>query len=263
MAQLIKVNECISRYEGDLQRYANRFITLKQRRWLQWRDQFEKPQDDRSVRLAKRFSSISNIEQLKSAYYKWLFDQQLIWATSTAHFYSENHEDLSRVTWLQFCLSKLNDVTFILYKPVLLMKQTTLQLDSLIITNDTLWCVKPLIGEDSSVFQEINNRLWREMKREESPQFINPFISLKRTKTALRTFLQTQNLSMPIKFLIFAPNSYVEFVHHDTDIEICDSRDKNQLSEKIGRHSSTLKSLQIITTNRLLSKMATTAIKRD
>ncbi|MFD2618008.1 hypothetical protein [Terrilactibacillus laevilacticus] len=263
MAQLIKVNECISRYECDLQHYANRFITLKQKRWLQWRDQFERPRDDRPVNLAKRFSSISTIDQLKSVYYKWLFEQQIIWATSTAGFYSDNQEDLSHVTWLKICLSELNDVTFILYKPVLLMKQTMLQLDSLIITNDTLWCVKPLIGEDGSVFQEINNRLWKEMKREESPQFINPFISLKRTKTALRTFLQTQNLSMPIKFLIFAPNSYVEFVHHDANTEICDRRDKNQISKKICHHSSTLKSQQIIITNRLLSQMATSAFERD
>ncbi|WP_010630467.1 hypothetical protein [Sporolactobacillus vineae] len=236
MAQLIKVGQCVSRYQNDVLRYAGRFLRLKSRRAAEW--------DDRQEGTGRNFEH-------------WLFRMQLDWATRTADRRSACPDDMQRALWVQKLLHQINDLSFIAYKPVLLTRSGAVQLDSLLITNDVVWCILSLPGETGSVFQEISGRRWREIISGGERTLISPLISLKRTQKVIDAFLKQEGLEMRTASAVLSTESFIEFVPDDRGVSLVDRRSLRNWLDEIARHSLILKKGQVLAAEALLAHFET------
>ncbi|MCI1856832.1 MAG: NERD domain-containing protein [Sporolactobacillus sp.] len=229
MAQLIKVRQCVSRYQLDLTRYMNRFLRLKGRRQAQWRNAAMSGFDD------------------------WLYRMQLEWATKTAERTSECPEELQRDGDLQKLLRILSDRSLLLYRPVLLTGQAAVQLDSLLLTDDEIWCVHVLKGEAGSVFQEISERKWQEIVNGGTRELLNPLIALKRTRAVVEAFCRKCGVAgLSVVAAVYAPDGYIEFVPGERGIRFVDRRSKRDWFTQINRHTFMVKKDQALIAEGLL-----------
>lgn len=255
MAQLIKIRQCISRYQVDLLRYANRYIWLKNRRQVAWE---EKQGRGAGSGRNQAYEQGRDAELFNS----WLFDMQMEWATRTAEEQSECPDDVSGQLWLRMVLSRINDLSFLMYEPVLDAQTAAVQLDSLLITNDTVWCVRSLSGEKGSVFQGVSERKWREITTGSDRELLSPIISLRRTKAVIQAYLKNRDIDMATEAVVFAPDSFIEFVQETADISFVDSRNAASWFDRMSRHSLLMKKNQIAVAEALLADCETIADSR-
>lgn len=241
MAQLIKVCQCVSRYQDDMLLYAGRFLRLKSRRIAEWK---------------------SRGQESRKAFEDWLFRMQLDWATRTAEQLSVCPDEIDRAIWTRSLLHQINDLSFLAYRPILLTQSGAVQLDSLLITNDIVWCILPLQGEEGSVFQEISGRRWREIVSGGEHTRISPLISLKRTQKIINAFLNQEGLAMKTASAVLAPESFIEFVPDDRGTSLIDRRSYRDWLDEISRHSLILKKMQVQTADALLGHFETVAEPR-
>ncbi|WKB36731.1 hypothetical protein QS257_07120 [Terrilactibacillus sp. S3-3] len=134
MAQLIKIDQCVSRYQINLRHYANRFLRLKGRRWAKWKERWETMEDSR-LNPSKKKREAGTLAKLKKDFNSWFFEEQILWATTTSEEKSEIPSQLHQNKWLKTLLSTVDDVTFILYYPVLKVKSAIVQVDPIFVTN--------------------------------------------------------------------------------------------------------------------------------
>lgn len=259
MAQLIKIRQCVSRYQINLPGYANRFIWLKNRRLAEWKEKRGFPEPER--RMSGGTSKVL-IKDPDEKFYHWLFEEQLDWATRTAGERSLCPDEVRGQDWLKRILRAVNDVSFMLYRPVLLWQSAAVQLDSVLITNDTIWCIKPLSGEESSVFQEISARKWQEIVTGSTRDWLNPLISLHRTEHVVSAVMSNLGIEMNTAGAVFAPASYIEFVHETPGIQFIDLRNEKEWYERLSRHSLMMKREQIKAAEALLAHCETEALCR-
>lgn len=259
MAQLIKIRQCVSRYQIDLSGYAGRFVWLKNRRLAEWKEK-------RGLGGSGwRFPGAKDTEfhaDTEKQFYEWLFEEQLDWATRTAGERSLCPDEIRGQNWLKKILRAVNDVSFVLYCPVLLSKSAAVQLDSILITNDTIWCIKPLAGEEGSVFQEMSARKWREIMTGSTREWLNPLISLRRTEKIIASMMKNLGIKMNTAGAVFAPASYIEFVHETPGIRYVDLRREREWYENLSEHSLMLKKEQIMAAEALLAHSETDAGSR-
>ncbi|MFT8317287.1 MAG: hypothetical protein ABF651_03295 [Sporolactobacillus sp.] len=255
MAQLVKIMQCASRYQTDLLRYAHRFIWLRNRRAEQWGlDQGQAqartlhPNDDRNK---------------QEAFNDWLFEMQLKWASSTAEEQSQLPEEIEKQRWITELIREVNDLAFFFYRPVFLAKNAEIQLDSLLITSDTLWCILPIFGEEGSVFQEMSDRKWREIRTGGSHERLNPRIALKRTRQVIASFLKNYELEMDLNMVLYAPDSFIEFVEEDRHLICIDRRSKGDWHRELSQQSFLFKRKQFETVQKLLDHCQTEAVRRS
>lgn len=251
MAQLIKARQCVSRYQVDLLRYANRFVWLKNRRMKEW-----KAQQTKSVISLNRGSAEGK------EFLEWLYRMQLDWATRTSEQRSTCPDEVEKSLWLRKVLEEVNDIAFLIYRPVLLTQSAAVQLESLIITNDMIWCVKPLTGEAGSVFQEISGRKWKKIVGGGEQEVLNPLISLNRTRTIVSSFLKNHGIDIKIVSAAYAPESFIEFVHEEADVSFIDCRTEREWFGTVSEHSLLLKRTQIDVAEALLDHFETIASPR-
>lgn len=248
MAQLIKVCHCVSRYQNGMLRYAGRFIRLKNRRTEEW----EKQQEGIGT-----FPGMGYQDGNRKEFENWLFRMQLDWATRTPERRSICPDEIEDAAWVRKLLHQINDLSFLAYRPVLLTKSGAVQLDSLLITNDVIWCVLSLPGEAGSVFQEISGRKWREIITGGEREVLSPLISLRRTQTVIGAFLKQEGIAMKTASAVLAPQGFIEFVPDDSGAALVDLRGMRNWLDEISRHSLMLKKTQLQTADALLAHFET------
>lgn len=260
MAQLVKIEQCVSRYQTDFMRYANRFIWLKKRREAEWL--LRKTRSEAERNGARLFTEPAAAEKRDPDFYSWLYAMQLDWASSTSDSFSALPQNMQRQDWLKDCLQQVNDLVFFFYQPILVTQSAEVQLNSLILTNDTVWCLTPLHGESYSVFQEENGRRWREIINGGSRTHLNPLIALQRTRRIMSAFLSAHQLDMKVKMVVLAPDSFIEFVPDQFDLELIDRRRKKDWYQQLSRQSLLFKRCQTDAAEQLLEHVKTDASAR-
>ncbi|RYL94549.1 nuclease-related domain-containing protein [Sporolactobacillus sp. THM19-2] len=251
MAQLIKIGQCVSRYQIHLMRYAHRFILLKKRRQEQWMHRENREQPSGSARKHE-----------KDLFEEWIYDMQTEWATRTAVEQSRFPEAWASQSWVKRLLTEVNDLSFFMFRPVLKAGEATIQLDSLLLTADAVWCLTALEGERGSVFQGISRRKWREIRSDDVRELLNPLIALKRTRRIVSGYLGKFGLSVPVLAAVYVPNGFIEFVQEESGLSLVDLRNESAWLRLISRHSMMMKRDQIAATEALLSGCVTVASDR-
>lgn len=254
MAQLVKLDDCHSRYEQDLTLYANRFIQLKNKRLAQWEEAWNDPSASTIPSIRKSARHSSSYDDFKNRFNKFMLEQKIMWATSTTDSISEVPENYLNESWFDFTLRAFSDMCFTFYKPTLEIQNGLTQLETVLVTPGAVWCLKGCYGEKESVFQEINDRSWQELTSNGIEKRLNPLISLKNTYKIVKALLTQANSPLPVHAALIVPESYVEFANYDRVTRIVDKRQLSDWLTHFILKQTTFKHEQLKATRYLLAK---------
>ncbi|CQR48178.1 hypothetical protein BN1058_02527 [Paraliobacillus sp. PM-2] len=242
MAQLIKLENYISRYEKDPFHYPGQFIRLKQENWKKlietWELQkeqslsdeitYEKEETHTPLSKWKKFFQrkeevleSENVsfdlpktkEDLKYYFLDTLLPFQLKWASTTMNEMSFLDRAYYDNLTLRYFLQRFPDTFLLLYNPVFQLKNVSIDGEIILITPigiDIISLIerpsstKIIVGDDRTWFTEENNV---------QSKILSPILSLKRTETVIKSILATFTGTVPFRKIVLSRTNIIEFEH--------------------------------------------------
>ncbi len=205
MAQLIKLQDYISRYEQDIYRYPAQYIKMKKQQWERIHESFLAQENEKEPPLRKeeteRHSTVSIISRFKKLFMKeeepeeepvtvekpdmllnipfkpeteddlkisflnQIFHFQMKWATSTIQASSLADGRFYLDEKLKFFLQRMPDTVLIMYRPVFQLKKATVETDTIMITPTETWCITFLESENNAVYLGSKDTFWERKGR--------------------------------------------------------------------------------------------------
>ncbi|WP_054636388.1 NERD domain-containing protein [Thalassobacillus sp. C254] len=303
MAHLIKLDDYISRYQLDLQRYPSQFTRLKKERWellkgswIQvnttrleskkedvYDDWFE---DVNKGFVAKTFEKVKKLrkpakedgagedssfsylkgktkEDIREIFYYELFQSQLKWASSSLLEESRVHPRYRYDYRLRDFLRDFPDNYFFMYYPVFVVKGAPVEMEIIILSPTEVWCLSVLEGKDHSVFEASSDRFWNEYIDKERKKRLSPLLSLNRMSAIIKAVMKEEGFFMPVRQGVLAPSSMIDNKIVGTKVEMIDKRTYPEWLTKMKRHPSPVKGLQLKTAAALLKHTHTVACERE
>ncbi|WNB93092.1 hypothetical protein [Bacillus sp. NEB1478] len=197
MAQLVKIQDYVSRYEKNLYHYQSLFMRLKENRW---NDFLHK--NDRNVNYANKKETVKQFREN-------LFEHQIKWATTTVKEISKVEHKYLKDSRLQFLTQEIPDNYFLLYEPVLQIKNAPIELDIILAGPANIWLIVWMSGE--GIWQETDNkRFWKNADPENGETRLNPFIRLERMNTIIGEWAKPYQQQLSVKQRIIAPDAYID-----------------------------------------------------
>ncbi|HET7626886.1 MAG TPA: nuclease-related domain-containing protein [Bacillales bacterium] len=254
MAQLIKLDNYISRYETDIYGYPGRFIQIKKQRW-------ETMKKARETEQAA--DTAASQDEWKTEFAEDVFFFQLRWASSTLQMKSDLSRQYRLDRWLKFFLTRFPDNYLILYKPVFQIQKAEVELDILMLSPVTLWCITLLESRDGTVFQGRSGRFWRTIENGKVTQTLNPLIANLRMYRLVTDWLKrTDGDVLPVRRALLSPSSFIEYPDAPGDVDLIDRTKARVWYEEQRKWKTPLKYVQLKTADRLLRRCQTVADER-
>lgn len=250
MAQLVKLQDHISRYELDATLYINRFLRLKKRRWQQFKEAIPINDDD-EMNVARK------------QYLDKLFSTQLRWASSTITHKSILDEKYERDETLKQLIKQLPDTHLVFYEPVFRLENADVELAIIIVAPTTIYCIAALDSMSNDIYQAVDDRYWQRLRGNDETRVISPMLALSRTTSVIRRVLSTtlNMMPMPLKEIVLCPNGYIEHFH-STSADCVDIRNYREWYTKMSGNRSPMKHQQLKTVQSLFDHCQTTAVVR-
>lgn len=295
MAQLIKLNDYISRYEWNIYRYPTQYIRLKQDNWKKlhdmWSDQKENGVEELDADASndeplsffsklktriKRDIQAEKVEELKSdqeilpstetglkSYFlDKLYPFQLKWATSTVtdvSFVSPGYYD---DPLLKFFLQRFQDIYLVMYNPVFQIKKAVIDGPIIVISPIGVEIIALLEMEpDQSIIAD-GERTWVIRGDSGDRTIINPLISLKRTEQIVKNILSVENIEFPIQKTVISRTNPIMFSVEPYSTNLIDTFSFEKWFQNKRKLLSPLKNQQLKVAEMLLKYCATTSVKR-
>ncbi|GAQ19374.1 hydrolase [Oceanobacillus picturae] len=290
LAQLIKLQDYITRYEWDTYRYPSQYIRLKQDNWKKlydrWLNPIEEPEnstldDTDSSRISKLKSFLKkdaitseeveaepeevlpNTEaELKQYFLDQLFDFQLKWATSTVTERSIMHKKYRDDSLLKFFLQRFPDSYLLLYFPIFSIKKAPVDGEILLIGPLGIEIIYIAETEDEASFIAGEERTWTIQGEKESKKMLNPLIALKRTEQIVRSILRTKDIEFPVYKTVLSRTNLIINHYEPYQTRMIDKRSFEEWFQEKRSSSSPLKSSQLKAAGTLLTHCQTTSVKR-
>ncbi|TSB48106.1 nuclease-related domain-containing protein [Alkalicoccobacillus porphyridii] len=278
MAHIIRIKECQSRYQTDLQRYPSQFTRIKKERWhylqeswqrefaeglrLEYEDLNEKASIltlwNKAVSQVKRISTSESavnekqrkedaFQVLKKQYKQEIFEMQLLWAGVKVNEPGEQFDlaELSQDKWLKWLALELPDNCFVFYKPVMYVKRAEIELDVIVISPAAIYCLTLLKGDPLSVFEATSERYWVEYIHQERRNRLSPIPTLERMAKILNQLLADHQLDLPIQSFVVAPESIIDNRTNGLKFECLDKRTFDAWKMKLVQSQVPLKYQQV------------------
>ncbi|MFA9559080.1 hypothetical protein ACERII_17355 [Evansella sp. AB-rgal1] len=282
MAQLVKLNNYISRYESDVYRYSSRFVRLKRDRWnkLQrtWNNQTVEEEHNDQKRSWKQWflrkklevkelditthSQTISKQQLREIFLTEMLQFQINWASSSVFEISNVKRKYFHDSLLQTLLKELPDSFFLFYEPVFLSKKAPVELSIVLLTPTELWLISPILGSTKTIFHHDSERFWVKEDGNSETKILSPIISLKRMRTVIEPIFLEKGISIPIRTLVLAKDSYIDIPKSQYKIKLIDKRNWQQWIQTQKSQSIPLKHHQLKTVDVLLANCASVGERR-
>ncbi|GAB4074945.1 hypothetical protein GCM10028778_24480 [Barrientosiimonas marina] len=289
MAQLIKLEDYISRYERNIYRYPGQFIRMKQENWknlLQlWQNGSMQETTTESEPVSvwskwkellgmknretfeKTFSEDSRLpetkEDLKHYFLDKLFPLQLQWASSTVAEVSFTKQAYEADTWLKFFLQRFSDTYLVMYYPVFNIRQAPVDGEIIVIGPtgiDIIYLADTAAGTTIWAEQE---RTWTiQNQNKQQTKMLNPLFALKRTEQIVKSILKRGDTSLPVTRVVLAPSSNLIFHDKPYNTHLIGKLEYENWFHNKRRVVSPLKNQQLKAAGLLLSMCRTTSVKR-
>lgn len=241
MAQLIKIENYISRYERDTFHYPGQYIRLKQENWQKlvqkWESQVDEVKHNEVTNNEKPSESTSkwkhffykkeqvddeiiepeeetlprSKEALKQYYLDTLLPFQIKWASTTIGEMSFLDRTYYDDLILKYFLQRFPDTFLLLYRPVFQLKNASLDGDIIFITPvgiDIIHLVERSSGEQIIVGDD---RTWYTEENNVQTRFLSPMLSLNRTEKIVRSILAANNVALPIRKIVLSRTNNISF----------------------------------------------------
>lgn len=293
VAQLIKLQDYVTRYETDISRYPAQYVRLKKQQWDKLRetwsmkDQDVEQTDDNSrfiekitgwfkreketvidyepVPLDEEESTFSDAmmhaqteEELKRLFLNELYSFQLKWASSTIVDQSYIEKKYYFDQRLKHFLQGFPDTFFVFYEPIFLMKQAPIELEVIIITPTETWCLAFLEEENQAIFTGSKGHFWQKRLKGKESKVLNPLLSLQRMSNIIEQIYLKQDIDIPIKKAVVSRNGFLDYADVANDIQLLDKRKYEKWQGKMRAHMSPLKMVQLKAAQALLDHCQTT-----
>lgn len=262
MAQLIKLDNYISRYELDIYRYPGQFIRMKKQRWERVeRELIAQKQVDSGI--ADHDPREPPPSRLKREFAEDVFLFQLRWASSTLREKSDLDPRYRFDAWLKFFLLSFPDNYLLMYRPVFQIRQAPIELDIVLIGPTALWCITVLDGADGDVFEGDSGRYWQKIADGDAERVLSPLVSNMRTYELITRLLgRHDEASVPVRRAVLSPLAYIEYTGASGVVDIVDRRGGQLWLERMRSEPSPLKSVQLKTAGYLLRHCQKVAVER-
>ncbi len=311
MAQLIKLQDFISRYETDIYRYPSQFIRLKKERWEKinasldhqppkfsdstffegfedfdqnWLEPEKKglfgtikswlKKTKRSVEDVNEFETPfrefdqlsadrkKTKEEIKQEFLNELFRFQINWASSTIRDYSYVDKKIYEDEILKYFLQHFPDNYLLLYKPTLLVKKAPIELEIILISPVTTFCITIIENDDMSVFKTDRGNYWSELIRDQEIKRINPMLSLNRAESLIKGYYKHYEVEMPVQKIVLSRTGYIEGEYEPSNTLLIDKRNYSEWYTKLRRLPSPIKFVQLKGAKILLRHSQSTYVRR-
>lgn len=299
MAQLIKLEDYISRYEWDPYKYPSRFIRLKREQWEHLhaqrerdienasatREDFteehkgeesfftkwfrrkksnleaEKPEPEDERVFGRNLAKLTEAE-LKHFFLDHLFPIQLKWATSTVTEVSFVKRTYERDQRLKYFLQRFPDNFLIMYYPVFNIRKAPIECEIIMITPLGIEIIASVERKPGVRIIAGDERKWTLEDGKKSEMILNPAISLKRTEHVVKSILGAEGVDFPIRKTILAEKNQIVYATEPYQIDIIDENRYSEWFEEKRKMNTPLKSLQLKSAAALLGQTRTNAVKR-
>ncbi|WP_261130712.1 NERD domain-containing protein [Bacillus sp. Marseille-Q3570] len=288
MAHLIKLEDCISRYEQDVFRYTGQYTRLKRDRWHRVKTNWENAQEtvdlqhgaeDQSDekkwwKLKGRETEINVIDEgsvkrddrtfskLKEDFREELFQFQLKWASSTIRETSRISRSLNRDKFLRFLLKEVPDNYLVLYKPVIKVRKAQTQLDVILLGPDSIQAIVMLETSMGEVVHASQNRFWKCEKEGDERKMVNPISAVQRMNYFIESVIDTEATEMNLTYVILAQNAFVNRTNIPSYVQVIDQTNFDNWKNKLKKQPSPLKFKQLKAAKVILEQCVTTAFSR-
>ena len=210
--------------------------------------------EDEKTERKKRFLRTvpADEQELKQAFLNYFYSFQLKWAMSAR---DDSFTHLGRYQFdelLRFVLQRFPDNCLVLYRPVLEVKNVSVELDVILLTPTDTWCLVFLEAEDDSVFTRGEGRFWtRTHHNKAAKKVLDPLITLNRMQWIIEQIFTAKGISFPVRKAVICRNGYIN--NPNADLEgIIDKRKFTKWFDSIRHNHSTIKHLQLKAANALL-----------
>lgn len=294
IAQLIKLQDYISRYEWDTFRYPTQYIRLKRKQWdklhVTWSDdeavtqtvQAALPEEDISIfskikgKFTKKKEPLDVLEEdieekqvlpeteleLKQYFLDNLLNFQMKWATSTIAHRSFVRKKYYNDPVLKYLLQGLPDTYLIMYHPIFTIKKAPIETDILLISPIGIEIIHFIEYEADAVIMAGSERTWHIESGDKEKNILNPIIGLKRTEKIVKSILVKHELEFDIKKTILSRKNNVISATDPYSTRIIGQMDYEDWFQAKRRLASPLKNTQIKAAEVLLKQCQTTSVKR-
>ncbi|ARA98767.1 MULTISPECIES: hypothetical protein [Geobacillus] len=295
MGQLVKMRDCISRYETDVYYYVPEFIRLKQRQWEQAKARWEAAHDagmsvqtgteetwdfllnepswwERLVKRWRRDTALeeeeeapaaiamvnraATVEELKRQFLDELFQLQLKWASSTMMYVSPLDDELYRDETLKYFLQRFPDTYLCFYQPVVMAGKAQVELETVILTPTAAWCIAFVEGSPDNIVIVSADRFWTERAGMKEVKRVNPVVSLRRTGQVVSDIFQKHQIDWPIHLVLLNRYGYIDHSNLFPFVHYIDKRNYEQWFSRLRRSALPLRHQQLKAAEALLGHCA-------
>ncbi|WP_368655220.1 NERD domain-containing protein [Ornithinibacillus sp. 4-3] len=259
LAQLIKILDCISRYEWNVYRYPSQFIRLKQDHWNKLnRLRQEQQHDDQSI-----YSTLLQTEdKVKRYFLDKLFPIQMKWATSTVAEVSFLNREYYLDKKLRYLLQRFPDIYLVMYYPIFSIKKAIIDGPIIMISPIGIELITFVDRDPNQVIYASEERMWLVESLEEQDTMLNPLIELRRAEHIIKSILQANDLNFPIQKTVLSQNNNIVFHNNPYQTRLIGKLQYDKWFQEKRRLSSSLKNIQLRVAEALLKRCVTTAIRR-
>ncbi|AIF43156.1 hypothetical protein X953_08335 [Virgibacillus sp. SK37] len=289
MAQLIKLQDYVSRYEWNAYRYPSQFIRLKQDNWQKLYGRWQEPPTevtDEVEQESPKLGPISKIKalmrkdvgeeeqnikeenlpeteaELKQYFLNRIFNFQLKWATSTVTELSYMKRSYYTDSLLKYFLQRFPDNYLCMYYPIFTVKSAPVDGEIILISPIGIEIIYVVEEDDEAkVFVE-NGRTWKVITEEQGKKILSPQIALKRTEQIVNSILRTINIEFPIQKTVLSRKNVFIFNEELYQTKLVGAKQYEEWFKQKRSLSSPLKSQQLKVAEALLKYSQTTSVKR-
>ncbi|WP_163539201.1 NERD domain-containing protein [Gracilibacillus sp. YIM 98692] len=288
MAQLIKLDNYISRYEQDLYHYPSQFSRLKKQNWQNLKKKWESNdftntnstmESDEYVSkwhwknffFKKEQEEMGNDEQvlpnseahLKQFYLDMLFPFQLKWASTTLKrksFLDRKYSDDFR---LRYLLQRIPDNHLVMYLPVFQLKHQPMDGEIMLISPVGVEIITFLERFDNQTFIAGDDRGWFVEENNIRTKILSPLISLKRTEKVVRSIFKKAGLEFPIQKIVLSRSNHIDFQQEAYQTRYVGVEEHLTWLKEKQNLLSPIKRRQLQAANHLLSYCETVSVQRS
>ncbi|MFD1362303.1 NERD domain-containing protein [Lentibacillus salinarum] len=289
MAQLIKLEDYISRYEWNIYRYPGQFIRMKQENWKKrqhlWQSDLmaEKMVQSEPVSMFSKWKSILRMgsrqtkkasldeedslpkteQALKHDFLDDLLPRQLKWASSTVTDVSIVKQQYYDDARLKYFLQRFPDTYLLMYYPIFNVKKAPVDGEIILISPlgiDIIYMIEKASG----------TRIWADDERtwvvrgksQQETRILSPTLALKRTEQIVKSVLNRDNLDLPITKVVLAPVNDIVFHNEPYNTKLIGRQAYADWFSYKRNLISPLKNQQLKAAEGLLKNCRTSALKR-
>lgn len=287
VAQLIKILDCISRYEWDVYRYPSQFIRLKQSNWRELKSlqeneevpvtNFREEEHQKKgmfswFRKNKAMEETHETEEklelpqteleLKQYFLDKLYPVQLKWATSTVAEVSFLQQKYYEDEQLKYFLQRFPDTFLLMYFPIISVKKALIDGPIIMISPLEIELIQFVETNANEVIYANDSRFWTSETLEEQKRLINPLINLKRIEKIIQAILESEQIDFPITKTVLSRENHIVFQTEPLQTKFIGIYQYENWFQQKRSFNSPLKSEQLKVVNSILKYCVTTSVRR-